>query len=64
MGFQVYEQRSKKIYWANESELFEQVNAIGAAGNMKMTISECMPDRTTTDRCSLINYWIHTNNMS
>ena len=61
MGLQTYEQRAKKIHWNTENEFIKQFNRLHVVGNMDVTIKDCVPDYTTTGRCSLVNYWIYIN---
>ena len=48
---------SIKIHWNTLDELIEKINALGAASEHDLKITECSPDITGIMKCSKVNYW-------
>jgi len=55
---ETYRQISKKISVRNDKELEKKINALGAVGDMTMTINPTTPEATDTKQWYIINYWV------
>jgi len=60
MQIERYRQTSTKISCSSDIEFIRKINALGAAGNMDMTIKPTTSDTTDTKQWYIVNYWINT----
>ena len=52
-----YRSHLTKIYYDTNEELWEKVSRLGAVSTEEIIIKNCMPDITTTKRCSSVYYY-------
>ena len=53
-----YRQASRKISVSSDKELEKKINALGAVGDMTMTINTTTPEATDTKQWYVINYFV------
>jgi hypothetical protein len=60
MAINRYESRSIKISCANEKELWDKVNKLGVAWDMRLTIERTTPEATDTNQWYNVFYFKQT----